>query len=141
VNTDRRPRALTVAFMALLAAAFFFAGYTVRTTRTAMAVVPIGTPTPTDGNPSGHHLDLPKSYTRRVSTKALTSCLQVIAKNPITIRYVTAKPSLRAALDPTCPTDGTCVPFFWPNMTLTTYWPDHHAGPESFDIYGYFDSQ
>ena len=127
--------------MALFAAAFFFAGYAARTTRTAVAAVPIAKPTKLDGNPSGHHLDLPKSYARHVPSTVLTSCLNVLAKNPIAIRYVTAKPSLRPALDPKCPADGTCVPFFWPNMTLTTYWPDHHGGPESLDIYGYFDSQ
>ena len=56
MNIDRRPRALTLALAAVFAAAFFFAGYATRTTRTAVAAIPIATPTPFDGNPSGHHL-------------------------------------------------------------------------------------
>ncbi|MGA7356361.1 MAG: hypothetical protein WA431_04190 [Candidatus Cybelea sp.] len=147
MNTDRRPCALTVAFIALIAAAFFFAGYAVRATRIeAAGNVPVATPPPPDGNPSGHRLELPKSYAPRVPSTALTSCLEVLAKNPIAVRYVTAphvaaNPTPSPALPiPQCK-DRTCVPFSWPNMTLSTQWLDHTASPEALDIYGTFDSQ
>jgi hypothetical protein len=142
VNIDRRPRALTIAFAAIFATAFFFAGYAVRTATTAMAAVPIATPTPLDGNPSGHRLELPKSFVPHAQTAARKSCLKEVAENPIAVRYVTAAPSGTPVLKmPTCPKNNTCVPFSWRNMQLTTEWPDHTSPTETVDIYGTLDTQ
>jgi hypothetical protein len=147
-NTDRRPRALTIAFAAIFATAFFFAGYAVRTTRAAVAVVPIPTPTPFDGNPSGHHLWPQDTAMAGASAPSLTppdtatlkKCLKQLASRHVEIFYVTAKPGQPPHLHkPTCQPGKICQTFVWKNM-WTTSWkpsPDYSQnGTELVDLYG-----
>jgi hypothetical protein len=149
VNTDRRPRALTVAFAVLFAAAFFFAGYVVRTATTAMAAIPIASPTPVDGNPSGHHLN--PNYAAAMSgptvkkptsdeAAQLKNCLHRLAAKRLTIWYVTAKPGQQPHLRaPTCQSIQVCAPITWKFMSITTWKPNpdySQNGTETVDVYG-----
>ena len=151
MNTDRRPRTLTLAFAAVFAAAFFFAGYAARTATTAMAAVVRPTP-PFDGNPSGHHLW--PNYSAAMSgptaknlpakeAAELKNSLKLLASTRLTIWYRTAKPGQSPSPHippPKCPpSPALCYTFTWKNMSITTWKPDPdfaQNGIEPVDVYG-----
>jgi hypothetical protein len=142
MNTRRYPGAFGIALAALFAALFFFAGYSVKTVRVAGASSrPIATPTPADGNPSGHFLAPSGTFfSRNVKAADLIKELKLL-KDGLAIRYVTASPGE----DPHChpPTcrfdDPLCAELKWPSVTIKTYGgPLHHYkehAAESLDVY------
>lgn len=142
MNINQRPRVLTVAFAVLFATAFFFAGYSVRTTETAVAAVPIPTPTPTpeDGNPSGHKLLPTVTLVRGAIPANLEASLKVVASYPIAIRWIAVPKDQSPPPDldkPACDKGAVCFPFHWENMSLESDWPDGRmSGPETVTIDG-----
>jgi hypothetical protein len=148
MSSNRQSEAVRFAFVALVAAIFFCAGYSARTVRMASAQVPDPGGTARDGNPSGHDVVPNKPIAVAGSPNpALIKCLKKIAAAKLEVHYVTGlrtdayiKNDQLVYPKPTCGSNPHCVPFTWTNMTVRVRdrSGDTVISPETVDIFGTF---